>query len=134
MLPTTTPLHPPLTVLWVALGGALGAALRFMVGEGARRWPALAAFPWTTLAVNVAGSLALGFILRWATTHEASPQARAFLMVGVCGGFTTFSAFALEAAGMLQHAQVLRAALYATGSVLLCVGAVFLGFALHGPT
>lgn len=132
MVPSPPITYPSLTVLWVALGGAIGAALRFGVADWTRRWAAFAAFPWATLAVNVLGSLALGFIVRWSIESGASPQLRAFLMIGVCGGFTTFSAFALETAGMLEQAMPMRAALYAVSSVLLCVGAVFVGYGLHG--
>lgn len=122
---------PAATVLWVALGGAIGAALRFGVSEGSRRFLAAATFPWATLAVNVAGALALGFILRWAVASDASPQARAFLVFGVCGGFTTFSTFALETASLLETGQLARAALYSLASVVLSVAAIFAGYMLN---
>jgi len=119
---------PPTTVLWVALGGALGSALRFAAGELLRRLPAFAAFPWATLGINVAGSFAIGWFLHWASTSQATPQLRAFVAIGICGGFTTFSTFAAENLTLLQSGQVGRAALHAALSLALTVGAAYLGY------
>lgn len=130
-IPSVT--YPAGTVLWVALGGAAGSVLRYLAGEGAKRLGAWASIPWATLTVNILGSLVLGFILRWSLSSEATPQFRAFLVIGLCGGFTTFSAFSAETAAMLQANQPSRAIAYALASVLLSVGAVFAGAALHGP-
>lgn len=130
MIPTPAAAFPAGTVLWVALGGAIGSALRYAISDGVRRLPALTALPWATLTVNIVGSMLLGFVLRWSVSTDASPQLRAFLMIGVCGGFTTFSAFALEGAGMVHANQIGRAATYALVSVALSVGAVFIGYAL----
>lgn len=124
---TTVP-FPPGTVLWVALGGAIGSALRFAAGEAMRRLPAFATFPWGTLLINVVGSLAIGAFLRWATDTDASPQVRAFVAIGLCGGFTTFSTFAAENLALLQGGQAMRAALHAALSLGLTVGAAFLGY------
>ncbi len=126
-----TTLFPPGTWLWVALGGALGSALRFGVSDLTRRVPALLAYPWATLTVNVSGSLFLGALTAWvAGAAQVTPQLRAFLMLGVLGGYTTFSAFALEGLTMLQAGQPLRALGYATASVLLAVAAAGLGWSL----
>jgi CrcB protein len=123
-MPTPPPTFPPLTVLWVALGGALGSALRFGLAEWARRFPVLAGFPWSTLAINVSGSLALGAIAGWlASGGAASPALRAFVMIGILGGYTTFSTFAFEGVKLLDSGQYARVALYAALSVLLSVGA-----------
>ncbi len=116
------------TVLWVALGGALGSTLRFAAGDALRRLPAAAGFPWATLAVNVVGSFAIGWFMRWASVTEASPSVRAFVAIGVCGGFTTFSTFAAENLVLLQEGQVTRAAAHAVLSLALTVGAAYLGF------
>ncbi|MEX2181632.1 MAG: fluoride efflux transporter CrcB [Gemmatimonadaceae bacterium] len=122
---------PPLTVLWVALGGAIGSALRFGIAEWFRRVPALAGLPWSTLAVNVTGSLVLGVFAGWLLSGAAlAPEHRAFVMIGILGGYTTFSTFALEGLEMLLAGQVGRVVLYATASVLLSVGAAAAGFAL----
>lgn len=121
---------PPSTVLWVALGGAIGAALRFAVSELLRRVPMLAGLPWSTLLVNVSGSFALGWFLRWAMDADVTPQMRAFVAIGICGGYTTFSTFALEGTQLLEAGHVGRAALYAISSVVLAIGATFAGYAV----
>lgn len=124
------PAAPASTLLWVAAGGALGSALRYGVAEWARRIPALAGFPWATLSVNVSGSFALGAVAGWALDSDASPGLRAFLMIGVLGGYTTFSSFAFEGLAMLQRGEALRAAGYALVSVLLSVAAAAIGFGI----
>jgi CrcB protein len=122
---------PLSTVLWVALGGSLGAALRFLIGEWARQIPSLSSFPWATLGINVTGSLLLGALAGGALLGEsASPQLRALLMIGVLGGFTTFSSFSLETVAMLQSGAWARAFLYTLASVALSVGAAAIGLTL----
>jgi CrcB protein len=127
------PVFPATTVLWVALGGAIGSALRFGVSEAMRRAPALVSLPWATLTVNVIGSFVLGWYLRSSMADAVSPQARAFVAIGLCGGFTTFSTFAFETATLLETGHLTRAAAYATLSVALCLGATFAGFAISRP-
>lgn len=118
-------------VVWVAAGGAIGAALRFVIGEWARQHSSLSGFPWATLGINAAGSLLLGVLAGGALIGEsASPQLRAMLMIGVLGGFTTFSTFSLETVTMLQSGALSRAALYTVASVALSVGAAALGLTL----
>jgi CrcB protein len=122
---------PPSTIAWVAAGGALGASLRFVIGEWARRTSALDGFPWATLGINVTGSLLLGVIAGSAMIAEStSPQMRAFLTIGVLGGFTTFSSFSLETVALAQTGAVGRAAVYAGVSVVAAVGAAALGIAM----
>lgn len=130
--PTTLPATLA-NLLSVAAGGAIGATLRYGVGELARRIPALAGFPWATLAINVAGSLVIGWFLRWSELHDASMPLRAFVAVGICGGFTTFSTFASENAALLYGGQPLKALLHAVASVVLSVAAIFAGYALARP-
>lgn len=130
VMTTTAVPFPATTVLWVALGGAIGSVLRFGVSEVMRRIPALAGLPWATLSVNVLGSLVLGWFLRWAVAGDVTPQVRALVAIGLCGGFTTFSTFAFETATLLEAGQVGRAALYAGLSVGLSVAATFAGYAL----
>lgn len=129
MNPSFVP-FPSGTVLWVALGGAIGAALRFIIGELFRRGLAPNGIPWGTLLINVLGSFVLGYFTRWAVLHEATPQVRAFVAIGVCGGFTTFSAFALEHLALLQAGEYARAATYTLLSLLLTFAAVSVGYAL----
>ncbi len=115
-----------MSVLWVALGGALGAVARYGVGLGAARWLGLG-LPWGTLIVNVIGGLAMGYLAaRIGPEHTAL---RLGLGVGVLGGFTTFSAFSLETVRLMEHQPAL-AATYALGSVVLCVGACWAGLVL----
>jgi CrcB protein len=119
-------------MLWlaVALGSALGGVARFGVGLLAARVVG-GGFPWGTLFINVLGSFAIGLFGALTQPHGAMPAGmavRVFVMVGVCGGFTTFSAFSLQTMELLQGGEILPAALYAVGSVALCVGGTFLGY------
>lgn len=115
-------------MIWlVALGGALGSVSRFLLGPALQR--ALdATFPVGTLFINVTGSLVLGFVMRLAIDGASvTPEARAFLAIGFCGGFTTFSTFSYEAIRMLEDGEGWRALIYVLASVLLSLGAAFLG-------
>ncbi len=94
--------------LYVALGGGLGAWLRFVAG----RLVPSAAFPWATLAVNVVGSFAMGLLAGWLARTGGNESLRLLLGVGVLGGFTTFSAFSLEIVQLAQRGQTGVAALY----------------------
>jgi CrcB protein len=120
-----------MTVLWIACGGALGSLARYYVAEALSRLMG-AAFPWGTVLVNISGSLLIGFIAggagsagRWVD----SAFARQFLMVGVCGGYTTFSAFSLQTFTMLETGDVGRAGMNVAVSVLACVAATAAGYA-----
>lgn len=112
--------------LLVALGGAVGASARYGVGLAATRLFG-PGFPWGTLTVNVIGGFAMGLLVG-AFGHD---RAKLLLLgTGVLGGFTTFSAFSLETALMIERGAVATAALYAAGSVLACVAALAAGLAL----
>ena len=111
------------TYLMVALGGALGSVARFGLSNLiALRYAG--SFPLATLIVNVTGSLAIGYLA--ATT--TSQSARNFLMIGVCGGYTTFSAFSLQTLTLIQGGQWLSAAGNIGLSVVLCIGGAWLGY------
>ncbi len=113
----------------VAAGGALGASARYLAGAAAMRLMG-PGFPWGTLFVNVAGSFAMG-LLAVALMEKlpgAFPRWAPFLMTGALGGFTTFSAFSLEVALMLERGEALKAGAYVAASVALSVGALFVGF------
>jgi len=128
----TTPTPTSLTALLaVAGGGALGAAARHLVTLAGARL-ATTGLPWPTLLINLGGSFLLGWFLRWADATGAASGVRLFVAVGLCGGFTTFSTFAVETLALLQGGQALRAALYITLSVLGAVAAGATGFALRG--
>ena len=118
-----------LPTLYVALGGALGAAARFQVGLFTARWSGLGSpFPWGTLTVNILGSLAMGALMGWfARTGQGSEAMRLGLTVGVLGGFTTFSAFSAELVTMIHRGHLLMAAGYGTASVIAGMVALFIG-------
>lgn len=112
----------------VMIGGALGALARYQFGHMAGRLMG-SGWPWGTLGVNIIGGLAMGLLAGWLARHGSvgGEQARLLLGVGVLGGFTTFSAFSLETALMIERGQLGGAAAYAGLSVLLSVGALFGG-------
>jgi CrcB protein len=116
--------------LIVFLGGGLGAALRHGVNLFAARF-AGTGFPYGTLFINIAGSLAMGLIAEYFALKAGLPQRwRLFLTTGILGGFTTFSAFSLEAALLYERGQIAGAAIYVVASVLLAIGALFAGLAI----
>jgi CrcB protein len=116
---------------WVFLGGGLGSALRYGVGRAA-----LAGFgpdfPTGTLIVNVVGCFAMGALAEWLALHDAgvSHGTKLFLVTGILGGFTTFSAFALDAAVLWQRGATATAAFYVIASFVASVGGLFAGMAL----
>lgn len=117
-------------LLFVALGGAIGSLARYgTYVASVRLWgPAI---PWGTLIVNVAGCLLMGLIAGTADARLAlHPDLRLFLMTGILGGFTTFSAFALDFARLLEAQGTIAAAAYVAGSVGLSVGGALLGLLL----
>ncbi|MEP4164352.1 fluoride efflux transporter CrcB [Maricaulis sp.] len=120
-------------ILLIAAGGAGGAVSRHLVGQAALRWlgPQMPlGLPWGTLAVNVVGGLAMGLLVGWlalAGRGEADQYIRLAGAVGFLGGFTTFSAYSLELATMIERKAYTLAFGYAAGSVLLALGAVFAG-------
>lgn len=124
---------PPLSVLLgVAGGGAIGSLLRFAVGRLLPTAPG--AMPWSTIGINVLGSFALGALAGVSLARpDASPALRAFLGIGMLGGFTTFSTFSVETIALAQEASVLRAVLYVLVSVGVAVAAAALGFSLTRP-
>ena len=116
--------------MWVALGGALGSLARWGLSGAVQRWTG-AAFPWGTFAVNLAGSLLIGVVTALALERAlVPPPARLFLVTGVLGGFTTFSALSYETFALLRDGQWPAAAGYALGSLVTGVGATVLGYGL----
>jgi CrcB protein len=114
---------------WIAVGSAIGGVLRFVcsgliaerIGE---------AFPWGTLAVNVSGSLVIGFFFTLTEPDGrllVGTMARQFVMIGVCGGFTTFSSFSLQTLNLAREGDWLRAVVNIIVSVAVCLVAVWLG-------
>jgi len=116
-----------MAILMVALGGAAGSVLRYLLGLWVTRAVG-GGFPWGTLLINVAGS----FIIGWLATG-ARPDAvtmRLLLMVGFCGGFTTFSSFSLQTLELLQQGAWIAAWGNVLGSVTLCLAATSAGWAI----
>ena len=116
------------TCLLIMLGGALGTLTRYLVSLAAM--PISRELPWGTIGINITGSFLIGFIGTLTLAHGRYPlseNARLFIMVGFCGGFTTFSSFSLQTLDLLRSGAMLRAGLNVFASVVLCVGATALG-------
>lgn len=128
-------LSPFAASLHVAIGGAVGAVLRYQTGRAMTGWlgaPAMMQFPWATLAVNAIGSLLMGMLWGWLATRggadaASSDQLRLLLATGLLGGFTTFSAFSLEMIVLIERGQYLFAALYVVLSICLALSALMFG-------
>lgn len=113
--------------LIVFLGAGIGGAMRHGVNVAALRLVG-AGFPWGTLAINIAGSFAMGVIAEYFALKSGLPQHwRLFLTTGVLGGFTTFSAFSLEVALLYERGELMAAGLYMLGSAVLAVAGLFAG-------
>lgn len=117
-------------IVAVALGGALGSLARYFSSGYVMRLLGME-FPFGTLAVNILGAFLMGFLVEaLALKFSLSPALRGFLTVGFLGGFTTFSAFSLEVALLIERNTYTLAAGYVVASVVLSVGALFLGLFL----
>ncbi|MEM7525926.1 MAG: CrcB family protein [Pseudomonadota bacterium] len=115
-----------MTLVWVALGGALGAVLRFLsVTAAARAFGP--GFPWGTAFVNIAGSFAMGLVAVLLIERAGDERLAAFLMPGLLGGFTTFSAFSLDAFRLIETGRMAAATGYMAGSVALALAGLIAG-------
>ena len=118
--------------LWVALGSALGGVARYWCsGVAARLWGET--FPWGTIIVNVAGSFVIGLFATLTAPDGrvfASSEARVFVMVGLCGGYTTFSSFSLQSLALARAGEWAGLGMNIGLSVVLCLAAVWLGHAI----
>ena len=120
-------MHP---LVYIALGGALGASGRHLIGQAVQNWSG-DGFPYGTLSVNVLGSFLMGVLVGWlALKVDGGENWRLFLGVGVLGGFTTFSAFSLEAIQLLERKAYGPFSGYVGGSVVLSLGALMIGVIL----
>lgn len=119
----------PAGLIYVALGGGLGAVVRVLMSRAVSQLLGTS-FPWGTLAVNVLGGLLMGLIVALLAGRAVDPALRLLATTGFLGGFTTFSAFSLETAELLQRGQTGAAFGYMLGSVVFSVLAVFAGLAL----
>lgn len=117
--------------VWVTIGSAVGGLLRYAIA----RWmePVSAGFPWGTFLVNVVGCFVIGYfgtLTLEGGRYEASANVRLFVMVGICGGFTTFSSFSLQTFERLRSGAWGVAMVYVVASVVVCLGAVTAGHML----
>ncbi|UYH55163.1 fluoride efflux transporter CrcB [Qipengyuania sp. SS22] len=123
---------PFVAALHVFVGGGFGAVLRWQLGRAMTGWlgaPIVTAFPFATLAVNAAGSLAMGLLAGWLARHGGGggEQLRLLLGVGLLGGFTTFSAFSLEMVLLLERGNYLFALLYGVLSIAMGITGLMVG-------
>ena len=119
-----------MSYLLVFFGGGLGASLRHLVNVTCARCIGIG-FPWGTFIINITGSTVMGLIAGYlAFKGEASQPFRLFLMTGILGGYTTFSAYSLDAALLYERGELASAALYVVGSVVLSIAGLFAGLAL----
>ena len=116
-------------ILLVAAGGALGAMARYGLGLTVGRFAPGAAWPWATMTANITGGLLMGLLAGWLALKAGAGQEsiRLFAAVGLLGGFTTFSAFSLEAALMIERRELATAFVYVAGSVVVSIAALFVG-------
>jgi CrcB protein len=116
-------------IWYIALGSAMGGVARYLLGGLIQRFSG-GSFPSGTLLVNLTGSFLLGFLYRYASDSAAiTPEVRALLTIGLCGGYTTFSTFTYETVRLLEDGETVRAIVYIGLSVLLGLGAMVLGLA-----
>lgn len=121
-----------LTYFWVGVGGAIGSAARFWI-SGLVAYRFGQTFPFGTLLVNVTGSFVIGLFAGMSVPEGRwllPPAARTFLMIGVCGGYTTFSSFSLQTLFLAQEGEWLKAGGNSMASFVLCLIAVWLGYSL----
>lgn len=110
--------------LWVALGGAIGAVCRYAISL----IPVKTTFPVLTLITNIIGAVLIGFIVGIADRREGTPENMVlFLKTGVCGGFTTFSTFSLEAFNLFENRMYLSGGVYVALSVICCIVGIWCG-------
>jgi CrcB protein len=124
-------MNPAVTTLWIGLGGALGTIARYWIAKWAL--PISQSLPWGTIGINISGSFVIGFVGTLTLMQGRYPlpeTARLFIMVGFCGGFTTFSSFSLQTLDLLRSDAWTRALLNIAVSVLCCLLAVAAGHAL----
>ena len=120
------------TYLWVALGGALGSVARYWMTN----WVAMLTgprFPWGTIIINIVGSFVIGLVAYLTTPIGRVPisfDVRAFVLVGICGGYTTFSSFSLQTLELARGGYWFQAGANIVLSVVLCLMAVWAGYAI----
>ena len=116
-------------LLFVFVGGGTGSVLRYLVG----RWFDSVVCPWGTFAVNIVGCFLIGLLGTWIARHSLPVEFRLLLIVGLCGGFTTFSTFSNEALTMMRSGQLLQCLVYVSCSIVAGFAATYLGARLMAP-
>jgi CrcB protein len=115
-------------VLWIALGGAIGAVLRYLMATGINAWIPVN-FPIGTLLVNSLGCLIIGIVYSLlSTTPTYQTTLKPFLVIGILGGFTTFSSYAIETLQLAQTQQIMKALLYIALSNFIGLASAWVGF------
>jgi fluoride exporter len=121
-----------MTYMWIAIGSALGGVARHWCTMAATAWFG-AAFPWGTLFINILGSFVIGLFFALTGPQgrfDVPLDGRLFVMTGICGGYTTFSAFSLQTLSLFQDGAWLRGGAYIVASVVLCLIGVWAGYLL----
>ena len=113
----------------IGMGGFIGCVLRYLISLSIQN-RFLSVFPYGTLGVNIIGCLVIGIIFGLSERTNLSVEWRLFLATGICGGFTTFSAFSIETFGMLREGQLMHAFVYIGASVVLGLFATFAGISI----
>lgn len=117
------------SLIYIALGGGLGAFARHLAGEQSRRlWGS--DFPYGTMSVNIIGSFLMGLLIGWLLSRDGSDGFKLFLATGFLGGFTTFSAFSLDAINLMERKAYAPFLFYVVGSVVIAILALWLGLTL----
>ncbi|HTO14453.1 MAG TPA: fluoride efflux transporter CrcB [Edaphocola sp.] len=115
------------TIILVGLGGGIGSVLRYLTSVLIAKY-SHTIFPWATLVVNILGSLIIGLLIGFFSRGDLShPDLKFLLVVGFCGGYTTFSAFSIESINLFQSGNSALAFIYITASVLISLTAVWVG-------
>lgn len=118
------------TYLWIAVGSALGGMARYACSSLVANWVGQA-FPWGTLMINILGSFVIGFFASLTGPDGrllVAGDVRQFVIVGLCGGYTTFSSLSLQTLTLAQDGEIARAGLNIAASVVLCLLAVWVGY------
>ena len=115
--------------LFLAIGGLVGVVGRYELGVWISNWNTTP-FPWATFAINITGSLAIGFFMRYLTGVASSPEVRLMLTTGFCGGFTTMSTFSYELVSLFTERQYGLGLLYLASTIILAPLACLAGFVL----
>lgn len=119
-------------LLFIFIGGGLGSVLRFVIGQFLSGFQQQTGFPWGTFSVNIIGSFLIGLLLASSLrTDQDWNLIKSFLIIGFCGGFTTFSSFAYENFHLIKEGQFGLFAMYAVSSLIIGLSAVYLGWRIQ---